>query len=548
MVPRTILRQVVAAAAVVGLCLRLQWMTQGFSLLAATSSTCYYQSPTSHNKSLSSYAARTTTNTTESSLEDEHHLCWRLPRGKSASALWLQYSDEILQTSTPHGRVSDVPVGQNPHGRWMTELFALLSPAVLARGLVTAPLPNDLKMILKTIAAKYQSPASAEPLRIAVFGGSVTEGRGCHVLPVELDAYLDQNNTKATTKTISGKACSWVHRLQLLADRFLGPGVVEVTNLAAGGTSSNLAVPILRYGLYKADSPLKVSGGAHIVINAYATNDGVWHDTKKSNAFASYEHYETTLAAAAAFGQAALESRPCQRPLVLFLGEYFGNHHELLLGEEIRHDAVRSLAQHSGWGYVSSAFVVRPWVYANTNETLFSPNWWTKSKSGVQERRIDGHFGMPGHQMIAWALAYASLQAIVDSCDDWYENKDRPWAQSNAQLQVVANNILATPSPPHLWNTTPTSVGPTWETKALYGTGRENDTCTSSSQHAETCVFAFVSTPAGTHRKRNSLGGYLRSYQTSNTGWNAEDDMRNGWQVGGTFSTRSCKEELQGVH
>ena len=547
---------VAAAAALLFLGVQVQWTQNNEQFVTAEFK---QQQPQTNKPLLSCLFAKlpkVTPSPRNSSLPSE--LCERLPRGKSASALWRQYSNVILQASINHPADN---VTHSSHADWMTQLFHLLSPRVLSRGLLVAPQSSDVETIRKILNRKLQSPDTAEPLRVAVFGGSVPEGRGCDYLPVEIQPLLKKNKSSPLPK-ISGRSCSWVYRWQLLADALLGPGVVQIFNLAAGGTSSKLAVPVLEYSLYHKHSPLRAAGGAHVVVNAYATNDGLFswsHDPSVNNASASYQHYHKTAALAADFGQAALHSRPCrrdddseqqQRPVVIFLGEYLGNHHELLLGEEIRSDAVRYLSQLMGWTYVSSAMAVRPWVYANTNETLFSPQWWyshsrrrqrPSDNNNNNKRKRDGHFGMPGHQMIAWVLAYAALEVAVEHCEDFWHQRLDDHVASSQQAPVHPDIIISTPAtttkelyrttPPLLWNETAAGVAKAWLAKARQESAAEREYCAAAGKEAEPCIFAFVSTPAGTHRRAGALGGYMRSFQTSNTGWRAENDMRNGWQV-----------------
>ena len=459
---------------------------------------------------------------------DQHGICQKLPRGKSAASLWSLYSADILQASKDHEKDRNGTV----HGTWMEELFQVLTSSVMERAMVSFPSTRDLESIRQIINEKWQHFDTAPPLRIAVFGGSVPQGRGCDALPKEIKSLLPD---KMSAK-ITGNSCSWVHRLQLMADAFFGPGVVKIFNLAAGGTHSKLAIPIMEYWLYRGD--LK-QVGPDVIINAYATNDSLYSWSKNitvSNATRHYEHYRTVLSTARDFARAAVTSRPkCtstdRNPIMVFVQEYIGNHHELILGEAIRPDAVRNLAQHAGWAYVSSAYAVQPWVFANTNETVFSPDWY-----GPKGRRIiDGHFGMPGHQTLAWVMAYASLQAMVEHCEhvhnrEFLARRNTQW--SNEIVSDAANAVLESPvPPPDSWNTTATTIAKEWQAEVSQQQVSDASFCKSASQSQSPCIFAFVSTQAGTHRKAGALNKYIKPFQTENSGWEAEDDMRNGWQV-----------------
>ena len=102
------------------------------------------------------------------------------------------------------------------------------------------------------------------------------------------------------------------------------------------------------------------------------------------------------------------------------MDEYIGNQHELLLGELIRHDAVQLISNQAKFGYISSAFAVRPLVYADAAETLFSALWERRGK-----RITDVHFGMPGHVYVSWVFAYSVLKAATDFCvDQQFQDED----------------------------------------------------------------------------------------------------------------------------
>jgi hypothetical protein len=427
--------------------------------------------------------------------------CSSLPIGISAASIWTQQQETILQATS----LSDA------HLPWMRRLLVTLTPDVLEQGLIVLPWLEKLRTTFKPLLRN-------ETLLVAVMGGSVAEGRGCEVLPrAELAQYRNKSEPK-----VDSRHCTWVHRLQLLADAFHLP--IQIFNLATGGTNSFLALPVLEYQLYHSDL-LKERGGPHVVINAYAPNDALYSwswDTVVNNATAHYDHYHETWTAASQFVSAAASS--CQqKPFVMFVNDYYGNHHDRLLAEDIRHDAVRQVAQDSGNMYVSPVTAIRPFVLGNTRETLFSPPWWTRKQKGRPlERKRDAHFGMPGHIAVTWMLAYSLLRVAMEYCE--HERHQRQTMRESASSS--GSDV------PPIMNTSPLPLPTPWNTTFVEWQERMQQRKLPVQECSKNgpCLFAFVANPAGTHRLRGKLANYIATYEVSNTGWQAEDDIRNGWQ------------------
>jgi hypothetical protein len=331
---------------------------------------------------------------------------------------------------------------------------------------------------------------------------------------------------------VKGRNCAWPHRLQQLADAFLGKGVVMIHNLAAGGTGSEQALPVLNYWLYPRNSPLR-DRGPDVVVNSYSTNDNFNH-WKSSNATVDFKHFYNTLNKTQHFLQTALRSRPCHDPpLVLFVDEYFGNTHELLLGENIRHDAVQLVSNHAKFGYISSSFAAQPFVRADTNETLFSPSWYkskrNKEEGTVETNRVrDGHFGMPGHVFVSWILAYSVLKATIDFCEDrqFHDEGLRSSFLSKSAETLVQSDFSPDLTSGVSWK----SVSSQWHAIDKARVRAEEEFCRSSRSNEKPCQFAFVATPAGTAHTGKQLLDYIRPFETSNTGWAPQNDIKNGWQ------------------
>jgi hypothetical protein len=146
-------------------------------------------------------------------------LCQRL-QGKSAPWLWATSKSDVLKASLlvpfdPHAY----------HKEWMAALLQQLSTSDLQKGLLHPPSAHDLHRVMQKIEArmlamKAASAASAPIVQIGVFGGSVSIGNGCPVLPEELKPYFQDKTGEAPFPVFN---CAWPNRLQVRCD-----GVVPV--------------------------------------------------------------------------------------------------------------------------------------------------------------------------------------------------------------------------------------------------------------------------------------------------------------------------------
>jgi hypothetical protein len=449
-----------------------------------------------------------------SSGQHQSQLCRNLGAGgQTASSIWRKHIHDILDTSIHPKDEGHI------HQNWTKQLLDLVTPELMERALRTSPSYSDMDHIVRIIDERLHN-SSAPPLHVGVFGGSVTEGSGCDVIPKEMRKNV---NAQFGNKVgpIRGRKCAWPYRLQLLADSFLGHGVVVIHNLAVGGTNSIQAIPVLNYWLYPPDSPLRYRG-PDVVVNAYSTNDN-YPSWGSNNSSKDFTFFHQTLNSTQNFLQTALRSRPCHDPpVVLFFDEYIGNQHELLLGEDIRHDAVQLISNQAKFGYISSAFAARPLVHADTSETLFSASWYRR------KRLRDVHFGMPGHVYVSWVFAYSILKAMLDFCEDQqFHDED---LRSSAVFKG-ASTLVNSDFPPDLTSGVSwTSVTSQWRADETARVRKEEGFCQSAASNEMPCPFAFVATPAGTTRNANQLQTYLKPFQTSNTGWRGENDIKNGWQ------------------
>lgn len=428
-------------------------------------------------------------------------ICGRFEAGRTTASVWRSHLNKILEAAIGDEK-------QKVHMNWLKELLELLSSGnSMERGLRSAPSMTAMLGILTKLGGLLthsKNDSLSSPLQVVIFGGSVTEGAGCNNLPPEIKPFLP-GNMKLKDGDSLCQRCAWPSRLQLLVDAFLGPNSVKIHNLAVGGTNTMLSLPVLEYRLYPANLDILRQQGADVIVNAYSVNDNLFSWDGSELATMDLRHFRGSALKTESFYHTALKSRPCP-PLVLFVDEYFGNQNALLLGEDIRNDAVQLFANAvNDMGYISSSAAARHRVYANTNETLFSPNW------SLVPQKPEVHFGMPGHQNVAWVVAYSVLKLVMDFCEDMHDT------HPTIPEGDAATNVLRSQDSSAIDET---------QSKAAFD-------CNSGSATSieQPCSFAFVATPAGTVNTVPQLNRYIKSFRSSSSnGWNGENDYRYGWQ------------------
>jgi uncharacterized protein YoxC len=143
----------------------------------------------------------------EESLYEDHGVCSYLPSPSfSASQIWSQYLPLIFSASINPLK----PALETDENKKITEnlLMNELTPARLRRAIRHLPTlkHGSVQNIFKIVERRFQDPQNNPPLRIAVFGGSVTIGRGCGEV----------------TKAMQDLKCAWPKRFELLVNQFFG--------------------------------------------------------------------------------------------------------------------------------------------------------------------------------------------------------------------------------------------------------------------------------------------------------------------------------------
>jgi hypothetical protein len=100
--------------------------------------------------------------------QHQSEVCRNLGDGRTASSIWRAHFPEILEAS--------ILRNDEGHKHWTKQLLELVTPEFMARALRTSPSYKDIDRIIRIIDTRLHN-ATAPPLHVGVFGGSVTEGR-----------------------------------------------------------------------------------------------------------------------------------------------------------------------------------------------------------------------------------------------------------------------------------------------------------------------------------------------------------------------------------
>jgi hypothetical protein len=434
-------------------------------------------------------------------------VCSLLKPGATAASIWHARLSDILDASIHPKDVNAT------HRGWTEQLLKYyLTPELLEKSYQAPFAPEAMKNVLEKVHRKLLN-SSEPPVEIALFGGSVPQGRGCEKFFKEMVKVV--GFTKRQEDGIGGKECSYPYRLQLLLDHFLGKGVVIVNNLSTGGTHTGMATAIIDYMLYPDPKSQLYKSGPDIVINAYSVNDNLPGWDRDKNITGDWLHQNNFISKAQAFLKSVRSSSPCKDPpLVVFFDDYFGNQVDVIVGEYQIHEVMEQLSFFESVAYVSFPDAMRRFVFANTDETVVSPDQWRE--------RVEVHFGMPGHVASAWALAYSILRATLEYCEDarW----DYP---TDTSLIRVPQLVQREETPPVLY--TKLSTYASNLTELLNNIEEKKASfCQSNSAFERPCAFAFIAGPMGTVQNGRQIDGYLNRFTVAR-GWRGQNDMSTGW-------------------
>jgi hypothetical protein len=440
--------------------------------------------------------------------------CRHVPPGVTATMLWKSQRDRIVKATRNDIAGKELKDLQYPP--WLEGLFSLLHTRFLRKGYTQAPLPSAMKQVLQIVDAAMQK--KGRPLSVVVMGGSVTYGRGSCYDPFKKHA-VKSNSIK----------CSWPLVLQRLVDDFLGPNVVRIENLAVGGTSTALSTTIVKYKLYPENIGSLKKYDPDIIINAYSTNDSL---PPSGNATYDMEYQLEKREMAQKFIQACQASRPCDDlPLVMYVDDYVGNQHNLILGENTNGWKTQEITEWYGAMFVSYATAVRRIVYANQQETLLSGYWpWWSGRSDPP--RIQVHFPLSAHIALSWVVGYAVLSSIVEFCDDAYSDAHVAKQFPDFYPQIIMDMVERVAPPPLNADTKIETISADWLEKTKTDVVTRDKMCgkrhLNETLREQPCDIAFICGPVGTVRSARSLQQFTKYFVTEDVGWKVDNQVKDG--------------------
>lgn len=492
--------------------------------------------------------------------QDDEIICSRFPTGASTAAIWKQLRPTLLQ-SLHHPKDQ-----RNIHGSWTADLVDLLGSHVLQQSVKGYPEMEILSTVVTKLSRRLQNFVQHEkdynssfqlapPLKIVVFGGSIVEGTGCMKSPIPGGGKLDFESLQE---------CAWPYRLERALNHVLNYVLfpfstaeprtfVKVHNLAAGGTNSEAAIPILRYWL----SPILEPDGADVIINAYSANDNLppaFHAT--FNTTVDSFHLARVLQRNMQFIQEArfsnshhqyddnsYENQNCQRftpisqlPMILYINDYLGNQQESIIGEGQLDQAIQWLVDtEPTMGYVSVAHSIRRWILADTSEDFFSPSWVDRKGRPT----VNVHYGMAGHVTTTIGMLYFWLQLLLEYCDEaiLLPRDD----DSLASTWIYPEDVIKIEIPSKEWvqqqQPQPEIIRPNlteWDVRKI--NARPHSSCqqvtapstATNKKLTAPCAFAFLAAPLGTHQRQDLLESFLEPFTVERKGWVVQNDFRQG--------------------
>eukprot|EP00536_Pseudo-nitzschia_multiseries_P000701 jgi/Psemu1/233929/estExt_Genewise1.C_90007 len=447
-----------------------------------------------------------------SSLFDSNEVCSYLSSSEpvTATRLWEKYLPGILEASKNELMPPELQTDEEME-KLKKILTETLSPARMRRAVRHMPTFSHsiVKHVMDIIEKRFADPLNNPPLRIAVFGGSVTIGRDC------------------TPKRMQYPDCAWPKRFELLLNQFFNADIVRVYNLAVGGTGTSVGTQRVKYWMYP-DADLK-KAGPDVIINSYSTNDSLppW-DKKWPEDDLIQITEERARSQLQDFIRASLQSKVCSvPPLVVHVDDYLGPQQPALLGELSYVSVMTQLAKYYDTVGISYAEVVRDIVYQDQTDTTFA---------GIG----DVHYGYYAHQTIAWSVGFASLQLLVNYCDD--EISSRTTTNENESNDAAAftkehirNKKLFLP--PQLTREFLLEDATTRFDAAVDDAHRfyTEQGCASAADGAagdavvdrNPCVVTWISTPGNFNA--GAISRFMRQHESSNDGWQSERQNKEGW-------------------
>jgi hypothetical protein len=458
--------------------------------------------------------------------DTRYALCSRFTT-PSTAFLWKQLKDQTLKASYFPGTLAD----QERFQEWVDQLYSFYTPERLRRSISSRASTSAMRRIVQ-ILSDY--PTTMEPLRILVSGGSVAAGNNCGATPPGIPGGKSGN--------VQWEPCSWPGRLEHLWNHmfFGGEKFVQVTNMAAGGASSDVATLVLEYQLLPKGHPLP-----HIILLDHSPNDAQ-HANVDNELF--YKHMQDIV-------QAAHKMRLCDAdlPLVVLVDDFYGFTQPNVVMEQT--SRFYSIASWFNLMSISYGNIVRHEIHSRyVNATLSDP---------LMGSNFNLHMGMGFHIGMSWAVMYNFLNEIVETCyedqyhggletsqgaEDWWPNK------TGGLLELEQMKSRGVPSK-HIGNlrreSSPFSVVSEWKDRVREKEIRCQNVNASSGDSGRVCEYAWMSTRAAGISWPRDIDREMQDILIYKDGWVAKGKMiqqpRTGWYADQENATFSLKIPVSNV-
>jgi hypothetical protein len=446
--------------------------------------------------------------------------------------VWHSIEKNILKASYFPEFVASEPSFQN----WVNDLFEFHNESRLRKTRINTAESNSVRKILEIIERRLKhlqenadveadgdDTMDAEPLRIAVLGGSVTQGINCHANPLGLNLKQD---------------CTWPSRLEYMFNEglFGGHQVVNITNMGGGGSSSEIGALVMEYQLF----PNRLI--PHIIMASFAPNDFKQPDLE--NVF--YEEVQ-------GFLQLATNVRPCDNnlPLVVIADHMYAAHDN-------------PAKQHILSGYYATLaawYDVMAFNHANIARHQLIRNF--ENDTAIQQLMgsdFNVHMGAGFHIGMAWTALFNFLESFVDTCNDWSistsSTMDNPNQSHAATVNGRIDDVLKGPAVKHISKLPKeaplSSVVDRWRQRSEEAKSRCSTIATTRSNVNRTkttsaapdlivCSHAWMVGKGTGINKPKKLREFMKPVLKSSDGWAAAgkpvQNPRTGWYAQKTNAT-----------
>jgi hypothetical protein len=445
----------------------------------------------------------------KSSIKRAHPLCRKLASSNNtsekwpvmaASHVWQSFRNELLNAS-----YATQDTENEKFRPWVTELFDWYTTDRMERSLSFPASSASMRQILKIIE---DYPTTKEPLQVLVMGGSVTAGHGGMANTIGV---RDERRPRGSNPFLSCGA--WPTRLESLLNSFFfdGEPVVKVTNLAVGGTSSDVGSMILEYGLFPKNFTLP-----HIVFSAFSTNDG--KSSLSKNLIFQYVQD---------FVRNASNLR-CDDslPMVVLVDDFYGVHTPM---EPMEHSA--TLQTISSWYQlmaISYPNVIRHAVYANLENS-------TANHPLMSTHVIDNtHLGLGFHLGMTWVVLFNLLNAVVKGCNDILSD------ELSSDIPKIALDVDEL-SPKYISQMSSNLTFPMLSTEWRSNIASAASRCQNSTNAGEVCASAWMVTIMQGFSRPKDVNKELKPLLKSSNGWKATGFPirmpRTGWYANAANAT-----------